>query len=194
MSITRSQRGKVIPLSEVPATLHTVGAKTSSFAKQRLFHLHVRPREYRQRLEAIDAVATLPGGLFLTLTPLVADDAVSESSRLSIVPKSFAKAAQSFIRRVQRAGATFALRLCSRAGSGVWWPHAHGIIYGLSPARLERFAQRSGLTIHLEVVQNPEGAGKYILSSKQAKHYDRSPGRTFWTNVSATKRSKGVAA
>ena len=149
--------------------------------RPRLHYLHTAPRNFARRVKAI-AQLLEQDCVFATLNPRAVEG--DTGVRLSIVSESITAPIVGFVRLLRRnPEAKYCLRLCSRAKGGQWMPHVHGLIAGVAAERLEQIAHRFGLEAHLEHPENALAIAKYILSSHQAKPYDRAHSRTYWART-----------
>lgn len=152
--------------------------------KRRSFRAFTSPKTWRKRLAQAEAVAALPGALFVSLLPHEAPGEVDR--RLARVPAQIADRFAALARRLRREpGAYFAIAAATRAERGAFWPHAHALVVGVDPERLAVLAARSGLHLaYAEAVQDGRAAVRYALGAHQKRHYDRvEGGRGFWAKA-----------
>lgn len=152
--------------------------------KRRSFRAFTSPKTWRKRLAQAEAVAALPGALFVSLLPHEAPGEVDR--RLARVPAQIADRFAALARRLRRErGAYFAIAAATRAERGAFWPHAHAVVVGVRPDRLAVLAARSGLRLaYAEPVRDGRAAVRYALGAHQRSHWDRiEGGRGFWAKV-----------
>lgn len=143
---------------------------------------YVRRRRWKTKQKAFQQVAALPDALLITAQPYW-DTSVSG---LSLVDSATAQRFQRFATKLRRAGADFALRVCTRDGEGNWFVHLHGVVVGLTQAQLERFSRRCGLALtYCWLVENPKKTAGYITGKKQSRPHDRVQGRVYLLHASA---------
>ena len=140
-------------------------------------------------------MAALPGAIFVTLVPAEAPDEASR--RLARVPAQIADRFSAIARRLRREpGAYYVIAAATRAEGGAFWPHAHAIVYGVRPERLEVLAARSGLRLaYAEPVRDGRAASRYALGAHQKRHYDLiAGGRGFWAKVPEAAEATATAS
>ncbi len=83
--------------------------------------------------------------------------------------------------------AHFALRLGTRNERGGWYPHAHGVVLGLTPGELGELAKSAGVVLaDARHVENPGAWSRYVMGRAQAHDSDRSTGPTWFTAVNTS--------
>lgn len=163
--------------------------------RRRSFRAFTSPKTWRKRLAQAEAVAALPGAVFVVFVPAEAPDEASR--RLARVPAGVADCFSALARRLRREpGAAFAIAAATRAGNGAFHPHAHAIIYGVRPERLAVLAARSGLRLaYAEPVRDGRAASRYALGAHQKQHYDLiAGGRGFWAKVPEAAEATAAAS
>lgn len=163
--------------------------------KRRPFRAFPNTKTWCKRLAQVEAVAALPGALFVTLLPTEPPDEAAR--RLGRVPARIADCLAAFARRLRRErGAYYAVAAATRADNGAFYPHAHAVVVGVDPDRLAVLAARSGLRLaYAAPVQDARAASRYALGAHQKAPWDVVDGaRGFWAKVPEATETTAAAS